>query len=487
MTRLAGIGALALGALMAAGPSADAAPLLEEVFPDGLPFPFERVLERLTHLAGEDGVQTALIPLGRSLQRYAASPDYFSSPRLVVAVTGDIAGGPGNPHLADRLYLGFQPAAGAVEAISFDEATGGFVFHEVIDYGAEDNATIERADPQICLRCHQAAGPIFARPLWDETNANAQIATRLSNLGTVFHGASVRQSVDALDAFDAATDRAARIATANRLWAEGCTDAACRAALFTDAIRYGLGAPTIGTAAGAFRTSAESRWPDGLAVVSPDLPNRDPMALLATAEPDAILEPTGLMDPETPRPPEMIWRPGADGYPEAVRQVSAFLSAPDLSWIDERLARTGSAVQEIAVPCVRRRAELGGRGTEIRFTCPVAEATIGGFVRPDLTGRVDVVANGAMQRAPVTAEPAGGAFRLHPEGRSLRLPDGRRIATLTLEDGTLFLGVMADLPALDEALARRAQQGGAAFGPGPFQRRPLLRVIGDVLGDDEHG
>ncbi len=487
MTRLAGIGALALGALVAAAPSAKAMPLLDEVFPDGLPFPFELVLERLTHLAGEDGVQTALIPLGRSLQRYAGAPDYFASPRLVVAVTGDTAGGHDRPRLADRLYLGYQPAAEAVEAISYDDAIGEFVFHEVVDYGASDTAEIERADPQICLRCHQGAGPIFARPLWDETNASVRVATRLSIRGGIFHGAIVRQSVDALEAFDAATDRAALIAVANQLWAEGCPDPTCRAALFTDAIRHRLGAPMIGAAANTFAEHAAARWPGGLDVVSPDLPNRDPMVSLATTEPELILEPTGPMDPETPRPSVTLWQPGPDSYAAAVRHVSDFLSDQDLSWIEQKLARIGATVQETAFPCVRRSVELAGGGEEVRFTCSFAAVTIGGFVTPDLTGRVDVTAGGTTRRAQATAGSDGAAILLHPEGRSLRLPDGRRIAALTLDDDTLILELVADLPALDAALARQAQQGGPAFGPGPFQRRALLRLIGDVLGEDDHG
>lgn len=484
MNRLTGVGALLTGALLLAGPHAGARPLLEEVFPDGLPFPFERVLERLTRLAGEDGVKTALIPLGRSLQRYSAAPDYFASPRLIVAVTGEGAGGALSPRLADRLYLGFQPAAAAVEAISFDDATGQFVFQEIIDYGA-GNGEIEKADPQICLRCHQAAGPIFARPLWNETNANTRVAMRLSNLGPLFHGAPVRESVDALDAFDAATDRAARIGIANQLWADGCPDPACRAALFADAVRHGLGAPLVGAAAAAFEESAGARWPGGLTVVSPDLPNRDPVALLATVEPDTLLEPAGPMDPETPRPVLTLWRPGPGSYAAAVRETAALLSVRDISWIEQRLAGAGAAMQEHSVPCARQNVELDGGAAEIRFTCTFHGTMIGGFVKPDRTGRIEVVAGGATRRTPVTAEPAGDTILLHPEGRSPRLPDGRRIASLTLTEDALILSAMADLPALDQALMKRARQGDPAFRPAPFPRRPLLHVIDDVFGNSD--
>lgn len=484
MTRLTGLGVLLAGALLVAGPQAGARPLLEEIFPDGLPFPFERVLERLTHLAGEDGVQTALIPLGRSLQRYSAAPDYFASPRLIVAVTGDRTGGPDMPRLTGRLYLGFQPAAAAVEAISFDDATGRFVFQEVIDYDA-GNGKIENADPQICLRCHQAAGPIFARPLWDETNANRRVATRLSKLGPLYHGAQVRESIDALDAFDAATDGAARIGIANRLWAEGCPDPACRAALFADAVRHGLGAPLVGAAAVAFEKNAASRWPAGLTAVSPDLPNRDPMALLATVEPDALLEPTGPMDPETPRPIMTLWRPGPGSYAAAVREVAALLSARDVSWIEQLLAGAGAGGREKRAPCVRQDVVLDSGAAEIRFTCTLDGIMIGGFVRPDRTGRIELVTGGATRRTAVTAEPAGDTILLHPEGRPPRLPDGRRITSLTLTESALVLGAIADLPALDRALVEKARRDDPVFGPVPFPRRPLLRLIGNVFGSND--
>ena len=214
-------------------------PLLDELFPDGLPFPFEAVLARLRAAAGEEHVATALIPLGRSLQRYAASPDYFASPRIVVAVTGDTAAGPAAPRLADRLFLGYQPAAEVIEAISYNPAAGRFEFQEIVGYTAEGAAPAP-AERAVCVACHQGQGPIFPRPLWTETNANPAVAARLAPLGPSFHGAPVSQTVDALDALDAATDRAARIALANRLWAEACPDASCRAALLIAAIRVGL-------------------------------------------------------------------------------------------------------------------------------------------------------------------------------------------------------------------------------------------------------
>ena len=138
--------------------------LVSELFPERLPFPFEALLDRLRGLAGPENVETALIPLGRSLQRYAAHPDYFASPRVLVAVTGDRAAGPGSLRLADRLFLGYQPAADAIEAISYNAAAGRFEFQEVVGYS--EGAAPEPAERRVCLACHQAGGPIFSRPLW---------------------------------------------------------------------------------------------------------------------------------------------------------------------------------------------------------------------------------------------------------------------------------------------------------------------------------
>ena len=59
-----------------------------------VPYPFATLRQRLLgHLGpgAEDSQVLAqvLIPLGRALQRNAAAPDYFASPRLVLAVVGD--------------------------------------------------------------------------------------------------------------------------------------------------------------------------------------------------------------------------------------------------------------------------------------------------------------------------------------------------------------------------------------------------------------
>jgi hypothetical protein len=446
-------------------------PLLDEVFPEGLPHPFEAVLTRLRALAGDDNVETALIPLGRSLQRYAASPDYFASPRIVVAVTGDQAAGPADPRLADRLFLGYQPAAEVIEAISYNPQAGRFEFQEIVGYAP--GAAPEPAERTVCLACHQGQGPIFPRPLWTETNANPAIAARLP-LDPTFHGAPVRQTVDALDAFDAATDRAARIALANRLWAEACPDASCRAALLIAAIRLGLtGTQTYASAVQAAFDANHARWPEGLATISPDLPNRDPLLGDGTDNPDAI----GPLDPETRRPAVPLWRPGPGSFAAAAEAIAAQLSYGDFAWIDARLRRLEADETTISLPCTLTPAAGPAGGTETRFRCEDDGTLVEGYFSPDRPGRL-ALALPYLPRQP--------DIRLDPDGRPAgRTAHGRRIAALTFAEGAARLALADDLGILEARLATRSTAAAPALAPGPFPRAAVLDLVETLTGEPD--
>ena len=430
--------------------------LLSRLFPEGLPFPFEAALERLRALAGPENVETALIPLGRSLQRYAAAPEYFASPRLVVAVTGDRAAGPDDLRLADRLFLGYQPAAEVVEAISYNADAGRFEFQEIVGYGSGGEA--EPAERHVCLACHQGRGPIFARPLWAETNANPAIAARLAPVGPRFHGAPVHQSVDGLEAFDAATDRAARLPLASRLWSEACPDATCRAALLTAALRIGLGA-SVPAAPPGFAG-------EEVTVISPDLPNRDP--LLGWDEDEGDLETTGMLDPQTPRPALVLWSPGAGGFAAAAREIAAQFSPGDFAWIDDLLRRNGGPTQTRTLRCATTAVALPDGGAEARFDCKAGGARLAGFRLPDGAGRIDALSMPGWPPAGSIALPVAQA----------RAPDGRRIG-LELSDTAARVILTNDLDGLEAALAER---GGAALAVGPFPREAVLALLATILG-----
>ncbi|HET6521431.1 MAG TPA: hypothetical protein VFG47_16665, partial [Geminicoccaceae bacterium] len=213
-----------------------------------IPFPFERLLADLNARIAPAEAKTVLVPLGRSLQRHAADPDYFASPRIVVAVDDDGAGA-GGPLLRDRLYLGYHERAGVIEVISYNEDAGRFEFQVVEGYGPGRLPRVEYAERSICVTCHQGHAPIFATALWSETNADPRVAARLAaELGAAFHGAPVRRGIDVADALDRSTDRANRLAFANFAWTHGCggpegpeAAARCRGDLLLAVLRYRLG------------------------------------------------------------------------------------------------------------------------------------------------------------------------------------------------------------------------------------------------------
>lgn len=108
-----------------------------------IPFPFDALVRHLA--SGLDSgqaylgraVKSVLIPHGRSLQRAAAAPDFFASPRIVAAFDAspiaESADWPGNL-LQDRLYIAYMPVADVLEVISYNPTLGRFEFQLVSDY-----------------------------------------------------------------------------------------------------------------------------------------------------------------------------------------------------------------------------------------------------------------------------------------------------------------------------------------------------------------
>jgi hypothetical protein len=479
--------------------------LFQALFADGVPFPFSRLLERLREAAGNDNVATALVPLGRSLQRFSAHPRYFASPRIVVAITGDRAAGPGTWRLADRLFVGYQPAAEVMEVLSYNEDAGRFEFQEIVGYASDRRRDIRQAERQVCVACHQGHAPIFMRPLWSETNANPAVADRLAALGEVFHGAPVRQSVDTLARFNASTDRAARRALANRLWSDACAGARCRAALLLAALRFGLNGSRPewtaqqGQDAAAFAASAVNLWPNGLAAPSPSLVNRDPMPLVATMPLDEIIETKGDLNPETPRPPEMLWHPGPDAFSSAAREIAADLAPGDFVWLDsqlQRVAKPSETVQTLA--CGNAIQARPGTG-EFRFDCAGGEHSLRGFLnqRGDLgQGRIDqlrIAGAATLGNLAIRSQRRGDVLQLEARlaGGTLspRLEDGRRIAQLEIRsadtpEASARIVLCNDLAILARRLAASAEADDMRLGAGqPLRRRQVIELLASLLED----
>ena len=196
-------------------------------------------------------------------------------------------------------------------------------------------------------------------------------------------------------------------------------------------------------------------WPEGLAA-SPDLPNRDPLL----QDDPADLESEGTLDPETPREPLVLWRPG-DGFGGAARLVAAQFTAGDRDWI-AGLAAAGSAAGR------DRRARLRGRGGA-RFHCVGRRAALSpGWSMPVASRRR--IGGLALDGLPPVGRLAGAAAAGRTAARDLALAGDRGDADLS-----------DDLAPLGAALAARAEAGAPALGDGPFRRRAVLALIGDCL------
>jgi mono/diheme cytochrome c family protein len=332
-----------------------------------VPFPFARLRKSIeAQMRPDPGglptLKTTLVPLGRSLQRHAGAPDFFRFPRVVAAADG--LNKPGYAPLQDRLFLGYHEKGEVIEVISYNDAAGRFEFQVVRDYAPGKTPRVFYARRSLCLACHQNGAPMFARPLWDETSANPEIARRLRAARHDFYGLRFG-GTDIAYFIDAAADRANLFATWQTLWHEGCgtggTGDACR----RDAFAAALGYATAGSLPAADALPALSRnwakqWPQGLAIPNADLPNRDPFFPLA----DPAHDPLRL------RPPQAVWRQpdviafavGLAGMLDAslIERLRPIDAARRAAALDRLHAHGGFAAQTFdAAPLRALAAELG--------------------------------------------------------------------------------------------------------------------------------
>jgi hypothetical protein len=496
--------------------------LFDEIFATdaghGVTYPFERLVDVLNARLAPATVTSVLIPLGRSLQRYEAAPDFFHSPRIVLAADSDGTAALADALLRDRLYLGYQPAVNAIEVISYNEDAGRFEFQRVTDYGEGLTPKVSSADREVCTGCHQGHGPIFPRPLWSETNANQVVAARLSELGARYHGVPVHQGIDAPDRFDRSTDRANRIAVINRLWNDGCGGGqeglVCRAELFRAALEFRLGGarsdwPVPAAALPArLHQRLSTLWPDGLAVPSPDLPNRDPFAAFADAATRSRpLDVKGAEDPLTPRPALLQWKADADTaatYEALVRDIADAFAAADVAWLDGRLVQLAAEpIQIYRAVCQLDSVALDKGRQELRLHCSGADGLrLEGFLVVNGTriegGRIEDLSiddashirrlriEGAENQSGSDPGTLRAVLRESASGLSARLPGLVRLTALTLNVagpslGTVEISAASEAAPLGDAIAGLVAAGAPSLSAGPLRRRALLADLQQAL------
>ena len=316
-----------------------------------------------------------MIPLGRSLQRNSAAPQFFQFPRVVVAVDSEpeLKSEGTEIFLKDRLYLGYLGKANLIEVISYNEAAGRFEFQIVKDYRAGAKPEVVYASRGLCMSCHQNEAPIFSRPVWAETNGNPVIAALIGNRASPSHDVTVGQAVDVPNAIDNAIHRANLYSVAQLLWREGCegtgderTAIRCRANAFVAVLQYLLsGKRQFDFGSEKFREeflapfikNVHKKWPQGLSIPNPELPNRNPLSpigesseyisklseveKLPTSELVRLADVTPPFDPLVPRPPLRVW-PVPQGAGETVKwfidSLALFIARTDIERLDAILS-----------------------------------------------------------------------------------------------------------------------------------------------------
>ncbi len=380
-----------------------------------VPFPYNAFIQSIEQrLQGASlsapQLKQVLIPLGRSLQRNAAAPEFFHFPRVVSAVdTEPVPGGDMSMLLKDRLYVGYGEKSAILEVISYNETAGRFEFQVVNDYRPGGKMQVAYADRAVCMSCHQNAAPIFSRQTWDETNANPRIARLLSNLGNDFHGVPITRGVDIPFAIDQAAQRANGFALTQLLWREACggmEGARCRAYAFALALQYRLNGERGFDMRAAGVTEAlqnvlqkhwRERWPGGLYLSDQSLPNRDPLGAFNDAPAAIALNPQldakgkktlhdllantdvrAPFEPLEPRPPLSTWRGDKPGIAERlVLGLADFLAQADIRQLDkvlwERKPLDEVKPQQVASVCTYTTKNIEAE-VRIGFTCQPAQS-----------------------------------------------------------------------------------------------------------------
>ena len=483
-----------------------------------IPFPFDALVRKVEQRAGcadrrRACVNQVLIPLGRSLQRIAAAPDFFAYPRVVIAVDGE---GDTGMLLKDRLYIGYQEKSDLLEVISYNEAAARFEFQLVKDYRPGGTPRVVYANRNVCTACHQNLAPLFSRQQWDETNANPVIAQRLAAVKATFYGFPARRDIETPNAIDGAVHRANLFAVYQALWREGCGGEvrqalACRRAALIGALQYRLsGERAFDTNDALVRDrliatlakTAAASWPNGMAIPNSEIPNRDPFGYRAGATGVAMTSVAARFEPLAVRAPLDVW--ATEGEQTARRLVGGLaqiFSEQDMKMLDEHLAQSARAAHAPS-RTFTAQCEVSLADADVRFQC---HENTGSGVR--LEGRIAMkgaqVDSGELASLTVNGEPtlrllevsqgllkrAGSASGLtfvpSIEGRRARLASGDAIERIDLRwqggEGEAIIVVNEDFAPLRQAIAS-ASADSALLSTRSFARADVMAGLAAALG-----
>jgi hypothetical protein len=513
-----------------------------------VPFPLsaliDRIQSRLAQREYNGGTRIVMIPMGRSLQRTAAAPDFFKYPRIVFAVTGEPATNERDAGalLKDRLYIGYVEKTGVLEVISYNEAAGRFEFQLVKNYRAGVQPKIFYANRAICISCHQNHAPIFSQAIWGESNANGRVRELLRSQRADFD-LSAQANIDFPDDIDKATVRANTLVSLQSVWRQGCQDPQnrsqsqrCRAAAFRAVLQYGLsGEQDFESSSPSYQSDFISTfgrvwhqtWAQGLSVAQSSLLDRNPFGGAVSSYGGggsgelslnwiAASHVPAELDPLNPRPAREIWRfAGALDANRFVTGWAKFFAADDFRALDAHLLRqrnSDNAQRSVYRGlCTRVRDAAGTRG--FKFQCAgnasIAHGVhLAGHIEDSGSGRIDwmnfgpagqvrdVALDGSIQRA-------GSQYSMRAvpkrKGLEARLSDGRAVERVEMRwlaetpeaKESRPLEVTVEVTVIDDfALARRAvdrllANQPALFDDAPLARASLMRALFSELGMTE--
>lgn len=473
-----------------------------------VPYPFTALLRALNAHAGVDalgrpGLKHVLIPLGRSLQRTAAAPQFFRYPRVVVAIDGE----PRDARftgvlLKDRLYIGYQEKAAVLEVISYNDEAGRFEFQLVKNYRAGGTPQVFQANRAVCVSCHQNHAPIFSRQQWDETNANPRVAAALAREAPAYFGIAVARGVDEPYAIDNATDRANQFAAWQRMWNEGCGNGEagerCRAGAFVAALQLRLSGGAFDRDAEGYRAframlgaNWKRLWPAGLALPSANLPNRNPFGSDPDAQRAAFAVPAAFEALALREPLEIWTHDRAENVDRLVPGLAEFIAQSDVAMLERLLAPAGAQAAPERLPMQCAPVERKAIGATTRLTTTCVDAASHSSARVKLYTKGTTVTGGTID-APVLEGAPLPAFEVAPgkaAASSARMPlragrgpardaRGARIDAVTLDWSVqpvrLTVERRRDFEAVHAAVQRMLARRDPALGEGPIRRAALL-------------
>ena len=468
-----------------------------------LPYPFSALITDLQSrmdIAAGASVPHVYVPLGRSLQRDAPAPHYFRDSREVITLEGEPKSEQSQAGrvMEYRLFIAHQPTTHSLEVISYNDQAGRFEFQVVENYNGRETPRVTQASRAMCMSCHQNAAPIFSVRPWSETSFSVSIANHLIETRPAEFSSLIDLVTLDTDITDVLIDRANYLSAAQQIWRYGCPDQACRAALLRAILQYRLSGEASFDRQDerfqddyyrALKTNWHSIWPNGLALASHRIPDRDPFS---QAPPDFT------RDPLFERKAHARWFDVDDVLASGiVYRLEGFLTHADIDRLDRHLIT--NYISDTATKTILDAACKIGTHTDSGSTLSCRGSTSDG----ELKAHIEIEGNEPIEwirfsqlRIPgdpniwqpdvlrIIEDVSNVEIRLAAANTKLsaRLSDGRRIHALRIsgldsEQPSIEIELIDDFELIDNAIDSLVQNQSSALSSNPFRRDQVLSEL----------